>query len=215
VDASYFTRRMVDVADDDLLLNTGVSFPIAFRTADVTGTEVKLDVPHWRGLSGSLSYSHLRGVGDLPITGGLFLGAEAAALLESRERFPITQDQRHTVRARASWQLASRGWIASSASYGSGLPFEDFDGDPSEAVEQFGQRVVDRVNFETGRIRPSLSIDASAGISLAKSATRAVRLQGEVRNLTNRLDVINFAGLFSGTALAPARSVAVRVRVDF
>ena len=30
-------------------------------------------------------------------------------------------------------------------------------------------------------------------------------------NLTNRLDVINFAGLFSGTALAAPRSVAVRV----
>ena len=97
----------------------------------------------------------------------------------------------------------------------SGLPFEDFEDTPEEAVEQFGQRVVDRVNFETGRVRPSASFDASAGLVLLKSAKHAVRLQAEVRNLTNRLDVINFAGLFSGTALAAPRSVAVRMRVDF
>ena len=82
-------------------------------------------------------------------------------------------------------------------------------------MEQWGQRVVDRVNFETGRVRPSASFDASAGIALTKSAKRAVRLQAELRNLTNRLDVINFAGLFSGTALAAPRSIAVRVRAVF
>ena len=48
VDASYFSRQMRDVADDDLLLNTGVSFPIAFARADIRGTEVKLDVPAWK-----------------------------------------------------------------------------------------------------------------------------------------------------------------------
>jgi hypothetical protein len=36
-----------------------------------------------------------------------------------------------------------------------------------------------------------------------------------VANLTNRLNVVNFAGLFSGTALAPPRSASVRLRLDF
>jgi hypothetical protein len=40
-------------------------------------------------------------------------------------------------------------------------------------------------------------------------------VQADVRNLTDRLNVINFAGLFSGTALAAPRSGAVRVRADF
>jgi hypothetical protein len=215
LDATYFSRQMRDVADDDLLLNTGVSFPIAFRHADIKGAELKLDVPRWKRLSGFLSYSHLRGVGDLPITGGLFLGDEASALLESRERFPVTQDQRHSIRSRVSYQFVPSGWLAFAASYGSGLPFEDFDDDPAVAVSQFGQRVVDRVNFDAGRVRPNLSLDASAGIVIARTAKRALRLQAEVRNLTNRLDVINFAGLFSGTALAAPRSIAVRLRADF
>jgi hypothetical protein len=43
----------------------------------------------------------------------------------------------------------------------------------------------------------------------------ALRLQADVINLTNRLNVINFAGLFSGTAVAAPRGVAVRMQVDF
>ncbi len=215
VDVAQFSRQMSDVGDDDLLLNTGVSFPIAFRHADIKGTEVKLGLSRWRGLSGFLSYSRLKAIGTLPVTGGLFLGEEGEEQLESRERFAITQDQRHTVRGRVAFQFAPAAWAAVAASYGSGLPFEEYDDDPEEAVEQFGQRVVDRVDFETGRVRPSLSLDASTGVTLTRPGRGGLHLQVEVRNLTNRLDVINFAGLFSGTALAPPRSVAVRVRADF
>jgi outer membrane cobalamin receptor len=215
VDASYFSRQMDDVADDDVLLNTGVSFPIAFSHADIRGAEVKIDIPQWRNLSGSLSYSHLHGVGDLPITGGLFLGDEAGELLQSQERFPVTQDQRHTLRGRMSYAYSPDGWIALAASYGSGLPFEDFEGDPAEAAEQFGSRVVERVNFETGRVRPNFSLDLSAGVVVAHRDRRKLRLQAEVRNLTDRLDVINFSGLFSGTALAAPRSLAIRLRAEF
>ena len=35
---------MNNFADDDLLLNTGVSFPIAFRRAEIYGAEVKLEI---------------------------------------------------------------------------------------------------------------------------------------------------------------------------
>jgi hypothetical protein len=212
IDLAAFDRRMTDVADDDLLLNTGVSFPIAFRRAEIHGAEARIDLRQWRRLSASLGYSYLHGVGELPVTGGLFLGEEAARDLQLTARFPVTQDQRHTIRGRATYQLASAGWIAIAGSYGSGLPFEDFDGTAEEAVEQFGPKVVGRVNFETGRVRPAASLDLSAGLVVAKSAKHTVRVQAEVRNLTNRFDVINFAGLFSGTAIAAPRSVAVRLR---
>jgi outer membrane cobalamin receptor len=214
LDASYFVRRMTNFADDNLLLNTGVSFPIAFRRADVRGTEVKLDLPHWKALSGSVSYANTRGIGDLPITGGLLLGDDATTLLTSTDQFPVSQDQRHTVRGRMSYQFARPTWIALAGSYGSGLPFE-FNGDRAQAIAQYGDRIVDRVDFDTGRVRPSLSLDASVGVVLAKTPTRSLRVQADVRNLTNRLTVIDFAGLLSGTALAPPRSVAVRLRADF
>jgi hypothetical protein len=215
LDASVFVRRMSDAADDDLLLNTGVSFPIAFHSAHVAGAEIKLEVPRWKGLSGYVSYGRMRATTELPVTGGLFLGEEGTELLQSNERLAATQDQRHTVRGRASYQVAPSVWVAFTTAYGSGLPFEDFDGDRAEAAEQFGERILERVNFETGRVRPSLSFDGSMGLTLAQTESRSLRVQMEVRNLTNRLNLINFAGLFSGTALAPPRSVAVRVSVDF
>jgi TonB dependent receptor-like, beta-barrel len=213
IDLTGFNRRMTDVADDDLLLNTGVSFPIAFDRANIYGAEAKFEFRQWKKLSGFLGYSLLHGVGQLPVTGGLFLG-EGTEALESTEEFPLTQDQRHTIRGRATYQFSPSTWIALAGSYGSGLPFEDFKGTPEEAVEQFGHDVIDRVNFDTGRVRPTASLDIAGGITLTKSAKRALRLQAEVRNLTNRFDVINFAGLFSGTALAAPRSFAVRVRWD-
>jgi outer membrane cobalamin receptor len=215
IDATVFKRDMTDVADDDVLLNTGVSFPIAFQRAEINGAEVKVDLRSWKNLSGAVGYSYLHGIGELPITGGLFLGDEGVAQLESRARFPLTQDQRHTVRGRATYQFSPSAWVAIAGSYGSGLPFEDFDETPGDAIEEFGERVVQRVNFATGRVRPSASLDVSTGFTLIKSSSRSVRLQAEVRNLTNRLDVINFAGLFSGTALAAPRSAAVRVRLEF
>ena len=214
LDVSHFRRVMNDFADDDLLLNTGVSFPTAFRKARVTGTEVKLEISHTRAFSGFVGYGNMLGVGYLPITGGLFLDDDSAAALSATDRFPLSQDQRNTVRGRISWQVAPRASVALSASYGSGLPVE-FVGDRDEAVAQYGERIVDRVDFARGRVQAFASIDASTGVTLARSDKRAVRVQADVLNLTNRLNVVNFAGLFSGTAIAAPRSVAVRLRAEF
>ena len=113
-----------------------------------------------------------------------------------------------------STRAASAVTIALAGAYGSGLPFE-FAGDRSDALGLYGERIVDRVDFDDGRVRPSWSPDGSVGIVVAKRPHAAVRVQADVRNLTNRLNVINFAGLFSGTAVGQPRSVAVRIRAEF
>lgn len=215
MDANFFHRDFTNYADDDLLFNTGVSFPIAFRKAAIYGVEVKLEAPRWGPLSGFVSYSNMRGTGYLPVTGGLFLGEEAAdAIGETTGTFPISQDQRNTVKTRFRYQIAPRVWAAIGASYGSGLPVE-FEGDQDDAIAQYGQRIVDRVNFERGRTRPGFAIDASAGVILFRHEKRSVRFQADMLNLTNQLNVIDFSGLFSGTALAAPRSVQCRLQVDF
>src|SRR5258705_510389 len=213
LDASYFVRTMTNFADDDLLLNTGVSVPIAFDRATVRGAEAKFEVPRWHRLAASASYAWMRGVGRLPITGGLFLGEEAAAL-SSTATFPVSQDQRHTVRGQVNYQPAPVLWVGGSFGYGSGHPFE-FDGDRAAAAAQYGSRIVDRVNFETGRVRAFVSLDLSGGVVLRRAERGAVQLQAGIANVTDRLSVINFSGLFSGTALAPPRSLTVRARGDY
>jgi hypothetical protein len=105
-------------------------------------------------------------------------------------------------------------WTSVAVAYGSGLPFE-FSGTREQALAQYGPSIIKRVDFHDGRVLPRWSLDGSVGATLLATTTTRLRLQVDVRNATNRLDVINFAGLFSGTALAPPRSVAVRLRAEF
>jgi len=215
LDANYFRRYVNNYADDDQILSTAVSFPIAFRKAIIYGAEGKLEVPHWGRFSGFLSYSYIVGNAWFPATGGLFLGDDAvSATTQLTGHFPDSQDQRNTARTRVRYNLASRLWIATGAEYGSGLPF-DFGGTYSQALAEYGQAVVDRINFDRGRIKPVLSVNASAGADLYKKEGRTLRLQADGENLNNRLNVIDFGGLFSGNAIGPPRSYALKLAATF
>jgi hypothetical protein len=71
------------------------------------------------------------------------------------------------------------------------------------------------VNFDRGRVRPSLSVDASIGADLYKSERLKMRIQADARNLNDRLNVIDFGGLFSGNAIGPPRSYFLRLTTSF
>jgi outer membrane receptor for Fe3+-dicitrate len=75
--------------------------------------------------------------------------------------------------------------------------------------------VLTRVNFDRGRVRPSFALDAAVGADVWRKEKRSVTVQADVLNLTDRLNVINFAGLLSGTALGPPRSFGIRLRTEF
>jgi hypothetical protein len=217
LDANWFDREVRDFEDDDLLLNTGVSFPIAFRKATIRGTEIKLEVPRWGKFSGFLSYANMTGLGQFPISGGLFLDDGDADLLDARYKFPVSQDIRNVVNGYVRYQILPRLWTAWSATYTSGLPIEEPDELPDRdfLVAQYGANVVDRANLNRGRVRPSFSLNASAGLDLYQGERAKVSLQGDVTNISDRLNLINFDGLLSGTALAAPRNASARLRVDF
>jgi hypothetical protein len=216
LDGTVFSRRASNMVDDDLLLNTGVSFPLTFSRAVVTGAEAKLEIAAWGPVSGWISYSNSTGHGELPFAGGLFIGDEAAELLEGNGRFRLSQDQRHTARARGRVALSPRTWLALAGSYNSGLPIE-VEGvfDTDLLIQQYGADVVAQADLEAGRVRQSWSLDASGGATLFSRAGRTLRVQADVFNLTDRLNVINFTGLLSGTAVAPRRTLMVRVHAGF
>jgi hypothetical protein len=215
LDVNYFRRLVNNSADDDQIENTSISFPISFRKAIVYGAEGKLDVPEWRNVSGFLSYSYEVGNSWNPVTGGLFLGDNAtAAVTNLTGHFPSTQDQRNTFRGQIRYQVHPRFWAAAGMQYDSGLPFE-FDGDPSTVLAQYGTKVLDRINFDGGRILPALQVNASAGADLYHADKVNVRLQADGQNLNDVLDVIDFGGLFSGNAIGPPRSFFVRLTTTF
>ena len=215
LDVNYFRRAVDNYADDDQIENTTISFPIAFRKAIIYGAEGKLDIPEWAKFSGFLSYSYEVGNAWNPVTGGLFLGDDAtAAETHLSGHFPDSQDQRNTVRGRVRYQIHPRFWLAGGIQYDSGLPFE-FGGEPSTALAQYGQQVLNRINFDRGRIYPSFQVNASAGADLYRSDRVNIRLQADGQNLNNVLNVIDFGGLFSGNAIGPPRSYLLRLTTSF
>ena len=215
LDANYFRRYSDNYADDDQLLSTAVSFPISFRKSIIYGAEGKIEMPKWGRFSGFLSYSYMVGNAWFPVTGGLLLGSDAInAATQLTGHFPDSQDQRNTGRLRVRWQAASRFWLAGGAEYGSGLPF-DFGGTYQQALDEYGPAVIDRIDFARGRVRPNFAVNLSAGAELYKSDRFSTHLQADVQNLNNRLNVLDFGGLFSGNAIAPPRSYALRLQTSF
>lgn len=218
IDGNVFRRDFRNYSDDDVLLDTGVSFPIAFSSAEIHGEEIQIAVPRWGRFSGVLSYSNQTGIGQGPITGGLFLGDDAQGIADT-SKFPVSQDQRNTLRARVRFAATDRLWFATSAEYGSGLPV-DLNG-PIDAgqiaflLQQYGPAILDEVNFDAGRVRPNFSLDAAAGVTLFHKEGKDVTFEVEGHNLTDKLNLINFASLFSGTAVAPPASVSARLKFGF
>jgi hypothetical protein len=213
IEGNVFRRDFRNMPDDDTLLDTGISFPISFFKATIHGEEVQIGVPDWGRFSGFISYSNQTGVGQGPITGGLFLGDKASGVSDTG-KFPISQDQRNTVRARIRFQATQKLWVATSAEFGSGLP-ADVTEPFNFLLAQYGSAILSRVNIDAGRVRPNLSFDAAAGATLFHKETKEISVQIEANNLANRLNVLNFASLFSGTAVAPPRSVSSRLKISF
>ena len=75
--------------------------------------------------------------------------------------------------------------------------------------------MVSRINFDRGRIYPAFQVNASAGVDLIKTDRFNMRLQVDGQNLTNVLNVIDFGGLFSGNAIGPPKSYALRLQTQF
>jgi len=215
LDTNMFRRDVNNYADDSQILSTGISFPIAFNKGILYGAEAKLEVPHWGRFSGFASYSYIVGNVWNPVTGGLFLGDDATgATTQLTGHFPDSQDQRNTVRARVRYQAAPRVWFALGADYNSGLPFEA-DLTPQQYVAEYGQVVVNHLNFDLGRISPYLTENFSVGADLYQHEKRSIRFQGDVANLSNTLELIDFGGLFSGNALGPSRQYTFRLVTTF
>jgi hypothetical protein len=215
VDANMFRRDVNNFADDSQLLSTGISFPISFRKAIIYGAEGKLETPRWGPFSGFASYSYIVGNAWNPVTGGLFLGDDASdALTQTTGYFPDSQDQRNTVRARVHYQAAPRLWFAVGCDYNTGLPFEP-DLTPQQYATEYGQVVISHLNFNRNRVSPYFTQNLTVGADLLKRERFTTRFQGDIANVSNTLELVDFGGLFSGNAIGPGRQYTFRILTTF
>jgi len=215
LDANMFRRDVNNYADDSQVLSTGISFPISFRKAIVYGAEAKLELQQWKRFSGFASYSYIVGNAWYPVTGGLFLGNDASsATTQLVGHSPDSQDQRNTVRNRILYQATPLLWFAVGSDYNSGLPFEP-DLTRQQYAAEYGQIVIGHLNFNRGRVHPYFTQNASISADLFRWENHSVRLQADVQNLGNTLELIDFGGLFSGNALGPSREYTLRLVTKF
>ena len=215
VDTNMYRRDVKNYADDSQIFSTGISFPIEFDKAIIYGAEAKLEVQQWGRFSGFASYSYMVGNVWNPVTGGLFLGGDAIdATSQLTGHSPDSQDQRNSVRDRIRYQVTPRVWIALGSDYNTGLPF-DANQTVQQDVAEYGQAVVNHLNFDRGRILPYLTENASVSADLYRREKVAVRLQADGENLSNKLEVIDFGGLFSGNAIGPGRMGMLRLVTTF
>jgi hypothetical protein len=209
LDANVYRRDTTNYPDDNQLLNTPISLPIAFRKAIIYGAEAKIEVPQWWHFSGWASYSYQLGNNWWPETGGLFFAG-----LPTTGHFPDSQDQRNFLRAQLRYQIVPRLWVAFGAEYDSGLPFIT-SYSYAENVALYGQDLVNQLNFDRGRILPHLTESVSVGYDLYQKEHRSLRLQADCNDLSNRTQVLDFGGLLSANAIGPARSYAARLSAKF
>lgn len=215
MDTNMYRRDVNNYADDSQIFSTGISFPIAFRKAVIYGAEGKLEVAKWGRFSGFASYSYMVGNAWNPVTGGLFLGGDAINATSQLTGYsPDSQDQRNTVRDRIRYQVTPRVWIALGSDYNTGLPF-DADETVQQDVSEYGQAVVNHLNFDRGRIHPYFTQNASVSADLYQREKVSIRLQADGENLSNTVEVIDFGGLFSGNAIGPGRSYLFRLTTEF
>ncbi len=215
LDTNMFRRDVNNYADDSQVLSTGISFPISLDKAVIYGAEGKLEVQQWGRFSGFASYSYIVGNVWNPVTGGLFLGDDASGVTtQLTGHFPDSQDQRNMVRDRIRYQAAPHLWIALGSDYNSGLPFEP-DLTPQQYATEYGEVVINHLNFDRNRISPYLTENATVGADLLTREKCSVKFQADVQNLSNKLEVIDFGGLFSGNALGPSRQYSFRLVTTF
>ena len=172
LDAAAWRRRGTDVDDPNVFFGTTVTVPNSVARQHAAGFDLRLAMAPRRGWSGSVGYSHARVVQFGPVTGGLFLEDEVAAIQDGT-RFTPDHDQRHSVVATASYASERRRLRASGAfRYQTGTPV----GVDSEDVDALrGRPGSETVDFESGRVKPRAVLDLLASWALTQGGRRTRR----------------------------------------
>lgn len=217
LDTDFYYRRFKDSPDITNFLETGIVFPVSLARNRSKGIENRLDIARVGGFSGFVSYTNLHLYGFAPITGGLFLG-EAIDLRErAGQRVHNEEDQRNTVVFQFMYdRLPGKFWTAFGGRHDSGYAVElEPDSSEEEFAKEFPEKVLDRVNFDQGFIKPHTVLDFSVGRDFHLNDHVSMSGQFNIQNLADRFYLITFESVFSGTTIGRPRSYSGRLSFNF
>ena len=212
LDASAWGRRATDVDDPNVFFGTTVTVPNSVARQQAAGFEFRIAAAPRGGWSGSLSYSHARVVQFGPVTGGLFLEDEVAAIQDGT-RFTPDHDQRHSLATTVSYVHApSRLRASGTFRYQTGTPVGIEEDDTEALRERPGSETID---FASGRVKPRAVLDLLASWTLTRGRGADATVSLWVNNVTNQTYAYNFGNPFSGTHFGAGRRVGVALRLGF
>ena len=206
LDVARYIKNVRNFSDDEQLFATAVVFPVAISRADLRGTEVRLDLVPFDGLTGYASYANARATGTGPLVGGMFLGEAEAALLDG-QKFPADADERNEAQFGFTYVHKTGAWFSFMGRHDSGVPTE-FHSDEFHGLDPLIRAQIDPVRM---RIRPRTLLNLACGFHLFRETRFPVSLQFGVRNLTDAFYLYNFQSAFSGTHVGRPREVAGRI----
>ncbi|MGH9509381.1 MAG: TonB-dependent receptor [Terriglobales bacterium] len=207
LDVAHYIKNIENLADKDQFLNTGIIFPIAIARGDVRGTEVRLDMASFRGLSGFLSYANSKAIATTPLAGGLFLGEVSSDLLIPGVQFLADHDQRNSGQFGVLYSHHSGPWFSFTGRHDSGVPSEF---DPA-LLATLDPLIREQLDVVRSRIRPRTTFDLAAGVDLLSETRYPITLQFNVQNLFDRFYLYNFESVFSGTHIGRPREISGRL----
>jgi len=232
VDANYFWKYTNTAYDFDVLFNTPVTFPIAWRKSKLDGLGARVSTTSMKGFQAYLTLGHTRARFFGPETGGLIFNAPVDASV-----FRIDHDQALESTLNLRYQKKKDSpWIDFTWRYDSGLVAGNVPDLAAAMALTPAQQAAIGFNPATGtasriripaagtenddtnppRIAPHHMFDLSAGSdNVLHTEPAHMTLRFTILNLANEVALYNFLSTFSGTHFVTPRSFQVSVGVSF
>ena len=217
LDADVYYRRMKSPSEATSFFETGIIFPATLDRSRSMGVETRMDIARVRGFSGFVSYTNLRTYGFAPLIGGLFLGEAVELRSKAGQRVNNEEDQRNTLVFQAMYdRLPGGAWMALGGRHDSGFSIELEPGAaPQDFARDFSVKILDRVNFERGFIKPHTVLDFSIGKDIKLNEHVSLSAQFNIRNLAGTFYLISFESVSSGTTVGRPRNYSGKLSLDF
>ena len=218
LDADYWKRKSKFAGDQDQFEGTGIVFPLAFSSGDLSGWNVRLDLARTAGLRGFLSLGHTHAIYVPPLRGGLFLDQGALDTITGGP-FLIDHDQKLQAQGALIYDVGLSGiWVGTNVRYDSGLVTGvspgDLANDPDNSFAAPYIVLHSGTDLDPNRIKSRTIVDFSVGADLQKYHV-PLSLQADLLNATNKKGLYNIESVFGGTHVIPPRILAVRVRYTY
>jgi hypothetical protein len=215
LDADYWRRRSRFAGDQDQFENTGIVFPLDFRSGHLDGWNLRMDLSRTAGFRGFVSLGHTHAEYVPPLTGGLFLDEGALDTLTGGP-FLIDHDQKLQAQGSLIYDIGNSGiWAGTNIRYDSGLVTDaspdDLAGDPDNAFAIPYIVLHSGTPLDPNRIQSRTIFDFSLGADLQQHGW-PVSLQADLLNAFNKKGLYNILSTFGGTHVIPPRMLAVRAR---